>query len=83
MTNPTATTEPPALWLVKDLARYLGRSPRWISYALCRADTEPGSIPHLRLPGGAPRFDPAEIEKWVREGCPPAATFRSWHKKAS
>lgn len=66
----------PALWRIKDLARHLGRSPRWISYALCRVETEPGSIPHLRLHGGDPRFDPIEIAAWTRAGCPPVAVFR-------
>lgn len=72
---------PQPLWTVKDVSRFLKRSPRWISYYLARTETTPGSIPHFRLPGRAVRFDPAEIMDWVREGCPPAGTLRAWRKK--
>ena len=80
---PHSTVQPPALWRVADLALYLGRSPRWIWTALRRPETEPGSLPCRRLPGGTPRFDPREVEAWVQAGCPPAATFRGWLKRAS
>ncbi|GMV83685.1 MAG: hypothetical protein AMXMBFR7_48690 [Planctomycetota bacterium] len=26
----------------------------------------------------APRFFPDDIAEWVRQGCPPAATFAQW-----
>ena len=65
------------LWTVRDLARFLARSERWVFRQLKRLETEPGSIPHYRLADGAPRFDPEEVRAWVREGCPPAGTFRS------
>ena len=80
---PTLPHEPPSLWRVRDLARYLGRSERWIWTALRRPETEPGSLPCRRLPGGSPRFDPREVEAWVLAGCPPVATFRGWHKRTS
>ena len=79
--SPPAAQEP--LWTIKDVARYLARSERWIARALRRADTDPGSLPHYRLPGGAPRFNPVEVEEWLRSGCPPMATFRSWDRKAT
>jgi len=72
---------PDCLWTVKDLIKYLARSERWIRTALRRQDADPGSIPHYRLPGGAPRFDPGEIESWVKSGCPPTETFRTWKSK--
>ncbi|GEM_PF-5005336 len=78
--NPSDTVETDALWRIRDLARYLARSERWISDALRREETTIGSIPVLRLPGGAPRFDPEEIQAWVKAGCPPVATFRHWQK---
>ena len=68
------------LWTVRDAARFLARSERWIFRQLKRPDTEPGSIPYYRLADGAPRFDPEEIREWVKVGCPPAGTFRSWNK---
>ena len=68
-----------SLWTLRDLAAYLKRSPRWISYHLPRAESEPGSIPHLRL-GRSPRFVPSEISAWVRAGCPSVSTF---HQKQS
>lgn len=72
----------PRLWTVRDVARYLARSDRWVWSGLRHPDTEKGSIPHQRLPpGGTPRFDPEEIKEWVRAGCSPVATFRQWHKK--
>ena len=82
-----ASSPPPvaqeSLWTIKDVARYLARSERWVARALRRSDADPGSLPHYRLPGGAPRFDPAEVEEWFHAGCPPVATFRSWDQKAT
>ena len=72
-----------SLWTLKDLARYLARSERWVSNALRRQEAELGSIPHRRLPGGAPRFEPEEIREWVKQGCPPIAQFRDWQKRKS
>ena len=74
---------PTVLWRITDLSRYLGRSTRWISYALARAEDQLGSIPCYRLPGGAPRFDPAEIEAWVKAGCLSVADFRQSRKGAA
>ena len=76
MTPEQSTQTTTALWPVRDVARFLARSERWIFRQLKRPDTEPGSIPHYRLSDGAPRFDPEEIRAWVREGCPPAGMFR-------
>lgn len=60
------------LWLVRDLAVFLRRSERWVWKHLQFDQARVGSIPHLRLPGGAPRFDPATIRAWLDEGCPAA-----------
>ncbi len=70
-----------SLWTASEVAKFLHRSQRWIYTCLARPGDHPGSIPHYRLPGGAPRFHPPEILDWVREGCPPAGTFRAWHRK--
>ena len=72
-----------ALWRIQDVALYLGRSPRWLSYALRRTSETGGSIPHFKLPGRGIRFDPVEIEAWVRAGCPPAAVFRRSFRKGA
>lgn len=69
-----------ALWNAKDCAAYLGKSPRWLWSALTRQPHEPGSIPHVRI-GKSPRFIPADIQAWVRNGCPPAATFSAWQAR--
>ena len=79
---PAPTAPEPALWTVRDCAWFLACGERWIWTSLRRPETEKGSIPHLRLPTGHPRFDPEEVREWVREGCPPAGTFRKWRKEA-
>lgn len=66
-----------ALWTVRDVARFLRKSCRWIWYALQVPPSEPGSIPHVRL-GRSPRFLPELIVRWVQDGCPPVATFEAW-----
>jgi len=65
------------LWCVRDAARFLRRSPRWVWQAVARAPEERGSIPHVRLPGrrGGVRFVPEEIHSWLAAGCPPAGDF--------
>jgi len=68
-----------ALWDAKRCAEFLQKSPRWLWSALRLAPDQPGSIPHVRV-GKTPRFIPADIEAWVRQGCPPAATFREWSR---
>ena len=70
-----------SLWTISEAARFLKRFRRWVETALKRGDTEPGSIPHRRLPGkrGEPRFIPAEMAAWSQDGFPPVATFREWH----
>ena len=73
-TSPNGTN---ALWDVRACASYLGKSPRWLWSALTRRPEEPGSVPHVRI-GKTPRFISADIEAWVRQGCPPASMFRSW-----
>lgn len=52
------------LWDVKDVAKFLKRSERWVFGRLSE-----GSIPHVRL-GTAPRFIPSKIRSWVEDGCP-------------
>ncbi|GMV83419.1 MAG: hypothetical protein AMXMBFR7_46030 [Planctomycetota bacterium] len=66
-----------ALWDVKACAHFLKRSPRWVYAALTCKPNAPGSIPHVRI-GKAPRFIPADLQAWVRMGCPPTATFQQW-----
>ena len=63
-----------SLWDMRACALYLGKSPRWLWSALQKRPEEPGSIPHARI-GHTPRFVPADIEAWVRQGCPPAKAF--------
>ena len=58
------------LYAADQLALYLGVSRRKVFSDLSR-----GAIPCVRLPGGAPRFDLAEIREWLRLGCPTAAEF--------
>ena len=79
---PVALAPYPALWDVKACAAYLLRSPRWVWACLTRRPEEAGSIPHVRLPGGAPRFVPGDVAEWVALGCPPAATFKAWQDAA-
>ena len=63
-----------ALWNVKECARFLGKSVRWVWMSLARHTDLRGSIPHHRV-GKSPRFVPEEVRAWVRAGCPPAAEF--------
>src|SRR5438552_1120503 len=72
---PTARNSPRT---VTETAKFLCKSNRWIWSALTRGPEESGSIPHFRV-GSAPRFFPADIATWVRQGCPPAATFAEWN----
>ena len=65
------------LWTAKQAAAYLAKSERWLCYALRIPPGEPGSIPHARI-GRNVRFDGDELREWVRDGCPPAATFKAW-----
>ena len=75
------------LWTVRDVARFLARSERFIWEALSSDPAKPGSLPFIRIPGGrgcrgegSPRFVAADIQFWVANGCPPAAVFRSWQE---
>ena len=68
-----------SLWDVRKCAAYLGKSPRWLWSALKNRPEEPGSVPHVRI-GATPRFIPADIQNWVRMGCPPAAMFADWSR---
>ncbi len=65
------------LWTVEQLAAYLQRSRRWVYGRLKIAPSRSGSIPHVRLPAGAPRFIPSVIRAWVRASCPPADRFHA------
>jgi hypothetical protein len=81
MTRKIDLADVEALWTVEQVAEYLTRSPRWV-YGRLKIDPQRhGSIPHVRLPGGAPRFIPCEIRAWVRANCPAAARFRSRSKE--
>jgi predicted DNA-binding transcriptional regulator AlpA len=64
------------LWTVEDLARYLGRSARWVWSQLKMSEKEKGSIPHTIVGKRSPRFLRSQIEQWIEEGCPPAEAFR-------
>ena len=64
------------LWSVREVARYLKRSQRWVWSQLDIPGKRAGRIPHLRI-GKAPRFIPEEICRWVRLGCPSVAEFGS------
>jgi len=74
---PAPTT--PILWTTQDVARFLRKSPRWVQYATQASAAVPGSIPHVRL-GRSVRFDPELVQAWVKQGCPPAATFSAWRQ---
>lgn len=80
MTTTTTIQSDPrmSLWTIKDCAAYLQRSPRWIWSAIAQPAEQAGSIPHFRI-GASPRFFPDDITAWVRQGCPPAATFSEWN----
>lgn len=65
----------PRLWRVPDLAAFLGRGERWVYSRLTVDPARPGSIPFVRIPGGAPRFVPDVILAWAAEGFPPAALY--------
>ncbi|MBE7461920.1 MAG: hypothetical protein HS116_00375 [Planctomycetes bacterium] len=71
-----------SLWRAQDCAAYLRRSPRWLWAQLSRPADQPGSIPHVYV-GRTPRFFPDDIAEWVRQGCPPAATFAQWQASQS
>ena len=67
------------LWTRRELAASLRRSVRWLDLQLARRPEEPGSIPHVVLPGPgrrrAVRFLPEHIRLWLAMGCPSAADF--------
>jgi hypothetical protein len=68
-----------SLWDIRACANFIRKSPRWLWSALRTRPEEPGSIPHVYI-GKTARFVPADIEKWVQQGCPPAATFAEWRR---
>lgn len=68
------------LWTVEDAAKYLRKSKRWVQYALLVPETEPGSMPHIRI-GRNVRFEPAALREWIVADCPPAATLKKWRRK--
>jgi hypothetical protein len=72
--TPTVTE---TLWTVKQAARFLQKSERWIFGQLNIDENEHGSIPHVRL-GRSPRFIPDDLRSWASEGFPPAAAFKEW-----
>src|SRR5436189_3642501 len=76
--NEVVTNSMATLWDARACATYLGKSPRWTWTSICKRPDEQGSIPHVRV-GASPRFIPADIEKWVRQGCPPVSTFNEWN----
>ncbi len=65
------------LWGPEEFGLFIGRSRRWVYSRLGRPPEMKGSLPHIRLPGGAPRFIPAVARAWVGQGCPPAAHVTS------
>jgi predicted DNA-binding transcriptional regulator AlpA len=61
---------------VKGVARYVGRSTRWVWYRIKR-----GAIPvfsrHCGGKHAGPRFSKTEIDAWVRLDCPTEQEFRA------
>ena len=70
-----------SLWTVREFAAFLQRSERWVYSALQRDPLRKGSVPFVRLPGGAPRFDPDLVRAWVAQSCPHAAHFQPARKQ--
>mgnify|MGYP000735619577 CR=1 FL=1 len=70
------------LWTVADAATFLRKSQRWLFGQLKIDDTQPGSIPHVRL-GRSPRFIPDDLKAWAAAGFPPAATFKEWKEMSA
>lgn len=68
-----------SLWDIRACAAYLRKSARWLYKAVKNRPNEPGSIPHVNI-GSTARFVPGDIEKWVQQGCPPAALFAEWQR---
>ena len=69
----------PTLWTVQDCANYLKKTVRWVQSATRRRAEIEGSIPHIRV-GVSPRFIPDDIATWAKQGCPPAATYKTWQE---
>lgn len=60
-----------ALWGVAEVMIVLGMKKSWV-YARVGSN----ELPHLKLPGGRIRFDPAEIAAWIeRQKSKPAKLF--------
>jgi len=59
------------LWTTRELADYVHQSPRTIERRIAQ-----GSVPFLRLPGGAVRFDPRAVDRWTEslQNLPPRPT---------
>jgi len=68
------------LWTVRETAAYLGKSARWLFDVLRTPESEPGSIPFVRI-GRSPRFIPDDIRAWLDMQCPPVILFRKWREK--
>lgn len=53
--------DPDALWDVPDIARYTGKSVRWVQNTLRRGDFPRG----IRLAGGHPRWRAGDVIEWA------------------
>jgi hypothetical protein len=49
------------LWNLSETARRLGRSERWV-----RERVKEGTLPRIRLDGGALMFDPKDVQSFAR-----------------
>lgn len=69
------TAIPPRLGSVRDVARRLGMSDRWVWKALASGRM----IRPVRL-GHAVRFDLEELDRWIDAGCPAQADWEHQRK---
>lgn len=53
--------DPWRLWDLRETAKRLGRSERWV-----RTRVKQGDIPRIRLDGGALMFDPDDVRRFAR-----------------
>lgn len=58
-------TKPADLWDVEQAAEYLGYSRETLYKKVQREQ-----VPYVKI-GGMLRFDAAELDQWIEDGCPP------------
>ena len=77
----TAVLADDRLWTSRDVAAFLQISERTLQTMLRTAESESGSLPHVRL-GKLVRFVAEDVKAWAAQGCPPLAQFRAWKQYA-